>query len=91
MWIKDYKDTFAMKDDPLGRNDEFPIEIRTIDHPPICRKPYRIPVAYESEVERQVQEMLRQRVIAPSRSPFNFPLVCVRKKDLPVHRLSSLK
>ena len=37
--------------------------------------------AYEEELAKQIQEWLDDDIIEPSNSPYNFPLVPVRKKD----------
>ena len=44
-------------------------------------KAYRIPLVYREEVERQIQRMIKEKIIQPSTSPMASPLVIVRKKD----------
>lgn len=56
---------------------------------PVALRPYRIPPALKSELERQIQEMLDSGVIRPSNSPFSSPLLMVKKKDRS-HQLRSL-
>ena len=48
---------------------------------PVYHKPRRIPVAWEKEVDDQVSEMLRNGIIRPSYSPWNAPVILVKKKD----------
>ena len=48
---------------------------------PIVRQPYRIPLALQSDVQKQIADMLRFDIIRPSQSPWSFSLVTVRKKD----------
>ncbi|KAG8176545.1 hypothetical protein JTE90_014889 [Oedothorax gibbosus] len=43
--------------------------------------PYRVPVALQEEVERQVQELLDLRMIEPSESEWAHPVVCAAKKN----------
>ena len=45
------------------------------------RRPYRVPMALRPEIEAQINDMLRQRIIRPSCSGFSSPVVLVRKKD----------
>ena len=40
-----------------------------------------MPVAWEDEVNSQVKQMLKHDIIRPSKSPWNSPLLLVKKKD----------
>ena len=44
-------------------------------------KPYRPPHAWSSEVDKQIQEMIDNGIIRPSSSPWNSPIILVKKKD----------
>ena len=44
-------------------------------------KPQGIPLAWENEVDTQVKEMLRNHIIWESKSPWNAPILLVKKKD----------
>ena len=48
---------------------------------PVKSKHRRVPVAWEKEVEDQIQEMLKNGIIRPSSSPWNSPIILVKKKD----------
>ena len=48
---------------------------------PVHQKPRRIPLAWENEVHVQLQEMLDNDIIRPSTSPWNSPIILVKKKD----------
>lgn len=80
-WLNDYPDVFALDHEHLGYNSDMPLRINTESNMPIYKKPYRIPAIHEKEVEKQLENMLAQNVIQPSKSPWNFPLVIVKKKD----------
>src|ERR1043165_514561 len=42
---------------------------------------FPVPMCYRSEVDLQIEEMLRERIIEPCRSAYPHPIVCLRKKD----------
>ena len=48
---------------------------------PVSRKPYQIPYAWNNEVKKQIQQMLENGILHPSSSPWNAPVILVRKKD----------
>ena len=55
--------------------------IRTPDHPPIASKPHAQSFKQRVEVERQVAQLLRDRKIRPSDSPWAAPILLAKKKD----------
>ena len=67
--------------DRPGRTIAAEHKIRTSDHPQLHQRPYRVPVAWQDEVRREVQSMLDLDVIEPSDSPWASPIIPVRKKD----------
>lgn len=48
---------------------------------PIYSKIYRYPKIHETEIEKQITEMLKQGIIRESSSPYNSPLWIVPKKE----------
>ena len=48
---------------------------------PVKQRVRRIPAAWEKEVDHQITEMLHNEIIRPSVSPWNSPLLLVKKKD----------
>ena len=55
--------------------------IRTPDHPPIASKPHAQSYKQRLEVERQVTQLLKDRKIRPSDSPWAAPILLAKKKD----------
>jgi len=55
--------------------------IRTNTETPISQRPYRIPVAKREAVKQQLDDMLRQGLITPSKSAWSAPIVLVTKPD----------
>ena len=47
---------------------------------PIRQQPCRIPRAYQVQVEKEMQEMLKQGIIEPSQSEWTSPIVVVKRK-----------
>lgn len=62
---------------------------RQVEHSiPLCEgteainvRPYIYAYFQKSEVQQQVQEMLKSSIIRPSTSPFSSPVLLVKKKD----------
>ena len=79
--LTEYADTFTQSDADLGSTNVVSHSINTGDHSPIRQPPRRIPFALRRKVEEMVDNMLRQGVIWPSKSPWASPIVLVAKKD----------
>ena len=74
--------------DVFASNPRKPSLVKTMEHriitgdaQPVRQKPRRIPQAWNSEVNDQIQEMLENDIIRPSSSPWNAPIILVKKKD----------
>ena len=80
-WIKKYPSVFR---DIRGLSPK-----RSHDHKiplllgsgPVRMKPYRYPYYQKQEIEKMVEEMLKQGIIQVSRSPYSSPVLLVRKQD----------
>ena len=79
--LNNYRDVIAKKDEPLGRTNILKAEIDTGDHPPIYIKQYQLAHSSKEAARKLINEMLSQKVISHSKSPWNFPLILVKKKD----------
>ena len=79
--IEEASDIFATGNDGPGGVVGVEHVIETGDTPPIRQQPRRVPFALRPEIARMVQEMLEQRVIEESSSPWASPVVLVKKKD----------
>lgn len=71
---------FAEPDMKLTYTTRVVGEIRTKNDTPVYTRYYPYPMALKSEVERQIQTMLNDGIIRPSRSPYNSPVWIVPKK-----------
>ena len=77
--IREYNDLFSMN--KLGGAAGVTHNIDTGNHNPINIPPYRASVKEREVIEEQINDMLRKEVVRPSKSPWSFPVVMVKKKD----------
>ena len=73
-----YSTLFAKDSEDIGRVDGFQYKIQTTGPPVVC-KPYKVPIHYQEEVERQVAELEARGVICRSTSEYASPVVVVKK------------
>ena len=55
--------------------------VTTPDFVPKQMRPYRVPIAFQADVNRQIRELLDMGLIRPSVSPMASPIVCVAKES----------
>ena len=77
----DFADVISGKDEPLGYTTAIKHKIRLKNLEPIYVPAYRLPHKYKDEIETTCNDLLSQGIIEESHSPYNFPLLCVPKKD----------
>lgn len=78
--LKEYSDIFHMEGNKLTFTNKIKHRIRTSDEIPVYTKTYRYPEIHRKEVQKQIQEMLDQKIIRPSHSPWSSPIWIVPKK-----------
>ena len=79
--LMEYSDVFSLSSGELGRTAVTKHHINTGDAQPVHLLPRRIPQARRDEVKRLIQEMLDQRAIQHSDSPWSSFVVLAKKKD----------
>eukprot|EP00795_Rhopilema_esculentum_P011292 gene11292-biopygen11554 len=79
--LMDYQDVFAANTKKPQQTPLVKHRIITNDALPVNRKQHRVPVAWQDELKQQVSEMLSNGIIRPSASPWNAPVLLVKKKD----------
>ncbi|GBN70331.1 Retrovirus-related Pol polyprotein from transposon 297 [Araneus ventricosus] len=77
--LRKYSDVFSSK--PGHAKVEGHSVRVTPDCCPKRLKPYRVPIALQEEVDRQIKELLELDLIEPSDSDWAHPVVCVAKKN----------
>lgn len=78
--IAEYRDLFQVEGQLLTFTNKIKHEIKTKDELPTYSKTYRYPYIHKQEVEKQISEMLEQKIIRPSFSPWSSPIWIVPKK-----------
>jgi Reverse transcriptase (RNA-dependent DNA polymerase)/RNase H-like domain found in reverse transcriptase/Integrase zinc binding domain/Retroviral aspartyl protease len=76
----EFHNTFYLTGDDLSTNNFYKQSITLIDNTPSYVKNYRLPHSQKSDIEEQIKQMLNEKIIEHSVSPFNSPLLVVPKK-----------
>lgn len=76
-----FNDIFALKNDTLTANNFYKQKIHLEKINPVYIKNYRLPEVHRQEINNQVNKMLHDKIIQPSISPFNSPILLVPKKS----------
>ncbi|CAI2738953.1 unnamed protein product [Dicrocoelium dendriticum] len=76
-----HSDAFAWQTGDLGRTSVVKHLIDTGNTTPIKTHPRRIPVPWQGERQKLIDELLKKEVIRPFTSPWVAPVVLVKKKD----------
>jgi len=72
---------FSLTNEDMGRTNTMKHTIPTTTEYPIRQQARRIPPFKREEVDKLLQDMLKQDVIQPSTSPWASPIILVQKKD----------
>ncbi|XP_062701336.1 uncharacterized protein LOC134285160 [Aedes albopictus] len=80
--MTNYSDVFYLKGDQLTITNAAVHEIETTTNVPINKRQYRFPESTKKQINAEIEEMHRQGIIKPSKSPWNAPVLCIPKKDL---------
>lgn len=73
-------------DEKLTYTTQVEGEIRTSSDLPVYSKHYPYPASLRPEVERQMNQLLLDGIVRPSRSPYNAPVWIVPKKPMRLER-----
>ena len=79
--LVEFEDIIALPNDQLGCTNILKHTILLKDKKPIYIPAYRIPEKHRQIVRKEVEDLLREGIVKPSSSPYNFPLLVVPKKD----------
>ena len=72
----------SLPGEPLGRTELMELDLKVKEGTkPISVPPYKIPKSKESIMNKEIEDLLEQGVVTPSRSPWAFPAILVSKAD----------
>ena len=80
-FLTGYHHVFSLEEGERGETDLVQMEIKTGKTPPKKQPTRRIPFTLCQEVARQLDQMQKQGVMQPSRSPWASSVVLVKKRD----------
>ena len=80
---KEFEDIFSKDSTDIGKTLLITMDIDTGDSPPVCQKPYNLPLKHRKWVQKELETLERAGVIVRSISPWASPIVIVPKKIEP--------
>lgn len=81
--LLEFKDSFSVSEDDVGKTNLIEHNIDTGDAQPIRMRPRRLPLARQTAADKALQEMEKAGLIEPSTSSWAAPVVMVPKKQKP--------
>ena len=78
-----FEDVFSKDSTDIGKTPLITMDIDTGDSPPVCQRPYNLPLKHREWVQRELETLERAGVIVRSISPWASPIVVVPKKTEP--------
>lgn len=76
-----YADVFHLTNDPLTVTNIYKYNLQLEDNAtPAYIKPYRLPQTQKAEIQKEIDKMLKDGIIEPSKSAWSAPLLIVPKK-----------
>lgn len=78
---KEYADIFHVEGDKLTTNNFYEQKLRIKDDSPVYIKNYRNPHSMREEINSQVNKLLENDLIEPSKSNYNSPVILLHKKS----------
>ena len=80
---KEFEDVFSKDSTDIGKTPLITMDIDTENSPPICQKPYNLPLKHREWVQKELETLEKVVVIVRSISPWASPIVVVPKKTEP--------
>ena len=80
---QEYDDIFSKEAGDIGKTPLITMEIDTGDSPPVCQRPYNLPLKHAEWVKKELETLEKAGIISRSISPWASPIVIVPKKTEP--------
>ena len=77
---EEYNDIFSKDSSEIGKTPLITMEIETGDSPPVCQRPYNLPLKHIDWVQKELDTLEKAGVITRSVSPWASPIVFVPKR-----------
>ena len=77
---KEFEDVFFKDSTDIGKTPLITMDIDTGYSPPICQKPYNLPLKHREWVQKELETLEKAGVIVRSISPWASPIIVVPKK-----------
>ena len=78
-----YPKVFSLNNEDIGHTQLVTMDINTGDSPPVCQKPYTLPLKHYNWVQQEIKTLECAGVIRKSISLWASPIVEVPKKSAP--------
>ena len=80
---EEFEDIFSKDSTDIGKTPLITMDIDTGDSPPVCQRPYNLPLKHREWVLKELETLERAGMIVRSISPWASPIVVVPKKTEP--------
>ena len=77
---KEFEDIFSKDSTDIGKTPLITMDIDTGNSPPVCQKPYNLPLKHREWVQKELETLEKDGVIVRSISPWASPIIVVPKK-----------
>ena len=78
-----YGESFSKNNEDIGRTKLVKMDIDTGDSPPVCSRPYTLPLKHYEWVQREIESLECAGVITKSMPKWASPIIIVPKKSAP--------
>ena len=80
---EEYNDIFSKDSSDIQKTPLITMEIETGDSPPVCQRPYNLPLKHIDWVQKELDTLEKAGVITRSVSPWASPIIIVPKRTAP--------